>query len=96
MRGDQRDDINYQKMVPPPVDFVEVSARLQGLPSMAPRPTATNINAFEDQLVDILATIPSAQSKEHGFRGLIESAKIYALTSNVPWQDWPDPGPTRQ
>ena len=83
-------------MVPPPVDFMEISARLQSLPTLAPRPTATNINAFEEQLVDILSTIPSGQSEDHGFRGLIESAKMYALISTIPWRNWPDPGPTRR
>ena len=83
-------------MVPPPVDFMEISARLQSLPTLAPRPTATNINAFEEQLVDILSTIPSAQSEDHGFRGLVESAEMYALVSNTPWRNWPNPGPTRR
>ena len=83
-------------MVPPPVDFMEISARLQCLPTLAPRPTATNINACEEQLVDILSTIPSAQSEDHGFRGLVESAEMYALVSNTPWRNWPNPGPTRR
>ena len=83
-------------MVPPPVDFMEISARLQSLPTLAPRPTATNINAFEEQLVDILSTIPSAQSEDHGFRGLVESVEMYAITSAIPWRDWPNPGPTRR
>ena len=74
-------------MVPPPVDFMEISARLQSLPTLAPRPTATNINAFEEQLVDILSTIPSAQSEDHGFRGLVESVEMYAITSAIPWRD---------
>ncbi len=83
-------------MVPPPVDYMDITARFAGLPSMAPRPSATNINAFEDAVVDILSTIPSAQSEDHGYRGLIESGPIYALATNVPWQNLTDPGITRR
>ncbi len=83
-------------MVPLPVDFMDISARLQSLPTMAPRPTATSINAFEDALVDVLSTILLAQDEDHGYRGLVESVEIYALTTAIPWRDWPDPGPTRR
>ena len=83
-------------MVPPPLDAQEVARRLQNLPSMAPRPCSTNIDAFEDAAVDVLSTIPSAQDEDHGFQGLIQSPTIYALTTNIPWRDWPDPGPTRR
>ena len=82
-------------MAPPPVDHMELAARLQGLPSMAPRPSASNINAFEDAVVEILSTIPSARSEDHGYRGMIESADIYALTTATPWENLTDPGPTR-
>ena len=63
---------------------------------MAPRLTATNINAFKDTLVDVLLTIPLAQDEDHGYRGLVKSVEIYTLITAIPWRDWPDPGPTRR
>ena len=72
-------------MVPPPVDFMEISARLQSLPTLAPRPTATNINAFEEQLVDILSTIPSAHGERVVLRLLDTAAgqlKLEQLNMN--------------
>ena len=83
-------------MVPPPVDFMEISARLVNLPTMHPRPSASNIRAFVEALIDVLCTYPSQQSEEHGYRGMVEQAEIYALTHNVPWGFWVDPGPTRR
>jgi hypothetical protein len=46
-------------------------------------------------MVDILSTIPLAQNEDWGFQGLIQSAKIYALSTNVAWRNWLNPGPTR-
>ena len=68
---------------------------MQAIPTMEPRPNSTNINAFEDAMVDILSTIPSAQNEDWGFQGLIQSAEIYALSTIVAWRNWPNPGPTR-
>ena len=82
------------KMVPPPLNQQEVNLRMQVIPTMEPRPNSTNINAFEDAMVDILSTIPSAQNKDWGFQGLIQSAEIYALSTNMAWRNWPNPGPT--
>ena len=82
-------------MVPPPLNQQEVNLRMQAIPTMEPRPNSTNINAFEDAMVDILSTIPSAQNEDWGFQGLIQSAEIYALSTNVAWRNWPNPGPTR-
>jgi len=47
-------------------------------------------------LVEILSTIPSARSEDHGYRGMIESAEIYVLTTPTPWENLTDPGPTRR
>jgi hypothetical protein len=69
---------------------------MQVIPTMEPRPNSTNINAFEDAMVDILSTIPSAQNEDWGFQGLIQSVEIYALSTNVAWRNWPNPGPTRR
>lgn len=82
-------------MVPPPVDFMDITARLATIPSLAPRPHATNLRALTDFLVDILTTIPSAQTEALGYQGMVQNVAVYALHTNVPWADWPDPGPTR-
>ena len=63
------------------------------LPSLAPRPTATNIRALEIDLVDKLTMIPSEQSVDFGYSGKVEADVVYALKSNIPWVDWKNPGP---
>ena len=83
-------------MVPPPIDFMEISARMVNLPNMHPRPGGTNIQAFRETTIDVLCTYPSQQSEQHGYRGMVENTAIYALTENVPWGYWEDPGPTRR
>ena len=54
---------------------------LKSPPSMAPRPNATNIDAFQKYCRDGLAGEPSHQSQDWGFSGMIEEAEIYALRS---------------
>ena len=34
------------------------------------------------------------QSVDFGFSGLVKPAEPYALNSNVPWENWSNPGPT--
>ena len=68
---------------------------MQSAPMMELHPNSTNINAFEDAMVDILSTIASAQNEDWGFQYLIQSTEIYALSINVAWRNWPNPGPTR-
>ena len=81
-------------MVPPPIDFMDISTKLVGVPSMAPRPTATNIKAVEDAIVEVVCAYPSQQSEDFGFQGMVQAPEIYALVCNEPWRDWADPGPT--
>ena len=83
-------------MVPHPIDFMEISARLVNLPNMHPPPSRTNIGAFRDALVDVLCAYPLQQSEQHGYRGMVKNAGIYALTENTPWEWWQDPAPTRR
>ena len=71
-------------MVPPPVDFMEISARLVNLLNMHPRPSGTNISVFRDALINVLCPYPSQQSEQHGYRGMVENVDIYALTDNTP------------
>ena len=75
-------------MVPPSVDFMEISARLVNLPNMHPRPSGTNISAFRDALINVLCPYPSQQSEQHGYRGMIKNVDIYNLTDNTPWGWW--------
>ena len=46
-------------------------------------------------LVDKLAIIPSQQSPDFGYAGMIEADKIYSLKTKTPWKKWADPGPHR-
>ena len=63
-------------MVPPPIDFMEISARLVNLPNMHPRPSGTNISAFRNALIDVLCAYPSHQSEQHVYRGMVENVDI--------------------
>lgn len=73
-----------------------VDAKFANIPTMAPRPSHDNINAWEEGVVNILSTIPSQQSADHGYQGMVQHAIIYALVCSEPWQEWEDPGPTRR
>ena len=47
-------------------------------------------------LLGKLSGMPSHQSPNHGYSGMVEEPTLYALTSpTTPWVDWPDPGPYR-
>ena len=63
------------------------------LPSLAPRPTATNIRVLEIDLVDKLIMIPSEESADFGYSGKAEADIVYALKTNIPWVDWQNTGP---
>ena len=80
-------------MCTPEVIFEDALAVIDTLPSLAPRPTATNICALEIDLVDKLTMIPSEQSVDFGYSGKVEADVIYALKTNIPWVDWQNPGP---
>ena len=66
------------------------------LPSMDPRPNATNIRSVNRHLDERLSTIPSFQSAMLGYAGMSNKAELYALDSTVPWVDFENPGPVRQ
>ena len=63
------------------------------LPSLAPRPTATNICELKIDIVDNLTMILSKQSVDFGYSGKVEADVVYALKTNIPWVDWQNPGP---
>ena len=74
---------------------LEEAQRLIGtLPSLAPRPNATNIRNLEVALFDALEGIPSHQSPEYGYKGMAQQALEYALDVAVPWVDVANPGLT--
>ena len=77
----------------PEVTFEDALAAIGTLPSLAPRPTATNICALEINLVDKLMMIPSEQSVDFGYSGKVEAEIVYSLKTNIPWVDWQNPGP---
>lgn len=75
---------------------MEVATALIGsFPSLAPRPTGASIRALEQDLVRKLGSIPSHQSREQGYTGMIMQPVLYARKCNTPWQDFADLGPHR-
>ena len=63
------------------------------LPSLALRPTATNIRALEIDLVNKLTMIPSEKSVDFRYSGKVEADVVYSLKTSIPWVDWLNPGP---
>jgi len=81
-------------MAPTTITYDSVKEMIGILPSLAPRPNAINIRALTLHLEQKLETIPSTQSPENGYVGLVMPNVVYALRSaNTPWIHWPDPGP---
>jgi len=83
-------------MAPAIISYAEAVETIGILPSLAPRPNATNLRLLQRVLGDSLEGIVSFQSDEFGFRGMVESVPIYALRTNVPWVEFPDPGHHRE
>ena len=75
------------------VTFEDSLAVIGTLPSLAPRPTATNIRALEIDLVDKLTMIPSEQSVDFGYSGKVEADVVYTLKTSILWVDWLNLGP---
>ena len=80
-------------MCTPEVTFEDALAVIGTLPSLAPRPNATNIRALEIDLVDKLTMIPYKQSFDFGYSGKVESDVVYALKTKILWVDWQNLGP---
>ena len=80
-------------MCTPEVTFEDALSVIGTLPSLAPRPTATNIRALEIDLVDNLTMIPSEKYVNFGYSGKVEADVFYALKTSIPWVDWLNPGP---
>ena len=67
-------------------------AKIVTLPSLSPYPTATKIHALYTHLCKVLAKIPSFQSQNHGYQGVVDAAEIYVLTRELAWINFPNPG----
>ena len=80
-------------MCTPEVVFEDALAVIGTLPSLAPRPTATNIRALEIDLFEKLTMILSKKSVDFGYSGKVEADVVYALKTNIPWVDSQKPGP---
>ena len=80
-------------MCTPEVTFEDALAVIVTLPSLAPRPTATNIHGLEIDLVDKLTMIPSKHSVDFVYSGKEESYVVYTLKTSIPWVDWLNSGP---
>ena len=74
------------------VTFADAVAVIGTLPSLAPRPCATNIRALAIDQIDKLTIIPSKQTADLGYSGLAEQDAVYALQTNTPWQHFRNQG----
>ena len=75
------------------ITYDEALTVIGTLPTMAPRPNATNICAVDRHLDGRLSTIPSFQSTTFGYAGMAKKAELYALDTTTPWADFTNPGP---
>ena len=80
----------------PTVTLEEATKTVGTAPSLAPRPSGTNIRTLTKYFVKKIASIPSNQSRDHGYSGMIKQKEVYALKCNIPWRDAGDPGPHRK
>ena len=46
-------------------------------------------------LVNKLIILPSQQTSDHGYAGMVEQDELYVLRTNTPWAPIVDPGPYR-
>ena len=74
------------------VTFEEVKARIGILPSLEPRPNATNIRTLKKALAEALQTLPAWSSVRYGYMGMVVTPEEYALTGETPFQLFRDPG----
>ena len=69
----------------PMVTYANAVAAIGILPSLASRPSSTNIPALTIDLMDKITITPSEQSADLGYSGLSEQDAVYPLQTNVPW-----------
>ena len=73
-------------MAPLAISYEEAKEIIGTLPSVAPRPNASNLRVLAEILEQRAQTIPAPQqSPEYGYLGMVQPAAIYALQTNIPW-----------
>ena len=77
----------------PVVTYEDVDQLIGDLLSLEPLPTATNIRTIVVNLVNKLISLPSQQTADHGYAGMVEQNELYELRTNIPWVPTLDPGP---
>ena len=83
-------------MSAPTITFEDAVSIVGTLTPLHPRPSGTNLRACTLDLIGNLSGMPSHQSPDQGYYGMVEEPAIYTLTSSTtPWVDWPDPGTHR-
>ena len=78
------------------ITYNEALTVIGTLPTMAPRPNATNICAVDRHLDERLSTIPYFQSTTFGYSGMAKKAELCALDTTTPWEYFANPGPVRE
>ena len=71
-------------MSAPPIKFKDAVSIVGTLSPLHPRPSGTNLQACTLGLIGKLSGMPSHQSPDHGYSGMVEEPEIYALTSPAP------------
>ena len=71
-------------MCTPEVTFEDALSVIGTLPSLAPRPTSTNIRALKIDLVNKLTMIPSEQYIDFRYAEKVEADVVYALKTSIP------------
>ena len=80
-------------MSAPLVTYDDALQSLGDVPNLGAHPTATNIRNLREDLCNKLEAIPSHQSNDYGFRGMIETTETYDLICpDKPWKIWANPG----
>ena len=80
-------------MSAPKITAEKAIALVGVLPSLHPQPNRTNLNKLERDLVEKLSSVPSYQSTDKGYGGMVEDPTIYARRCPTAWVAWPDPRP---
>ena len=81
-------------MSAPLVTYDNALQSLGDVPNLGDRPTATNLRNLREDLCDKLEAIPSHQSNDFGFRGMIESTEIFEKIYVTNWRPFPPTNPT--
>ena len=79
----------------PPISYKNAVRMIGTMPTLRPRPTSTNIRTLTTYLSDRITSIPSYQSPEFGYMGMVKEKIVYALTGADPWVEFNNPGAFR-